>query len=370
MEYLHISSEIVPVYKDDAGTPYKGISRPSGIWYGHGLSWVRFMESRSSWSPQIKASKIPVLPLYEHIFEGKTLLPKQKGDSFQPVDASLHVVYSLPIPKDAFQSPDYAGEDKATKILKLDPSTLDILMSVTEEERTKWYTTEAEFALEASYGGLDPLGSMTQKSEAYKAILQYLLSVGALNPKQAERAQKLLSGDTSVPLLNLKTSSTLRTAIANGVLQRKLPFVGEILDIEDLFWQSEMRKLRSLWGGIDFADALFEEGKEEYFKRLPLLRYIDAGSGVLFKPTQVLGKTDAISDIRCMIFWNKLPHYKNERIEKIPKYVFGLTKVNEVRILYPPSSGGSRSRTRRRRVFKNPKTLKKRVRKVVLLRML
>lgn len=368
MEYLHISETIITTYRDNAGTPYKRISRPSGLWYGHGLSWVRFMQSKSSWSPQIHKSPLQPLPLYEHVFEGKKIPPRQKGDSFQTIDATLHAVYSLPIPNEAFQSPGYSGDDKIKKVMKIDKSTLDELIKLSENNRSKWYENKAASALEANYGGSDPLGDMLTEqmlyknhsnppNESYIAILQYLLSINFFDAKKTQRIEKIVSGNRDVPLINLKATPEIRKAIADAVFQRKLPLTPEIIEIEDLFWNDEINKIVQEWGGMDFADDLFEE---EYFKQLPLLQHIEAGSGVLFKPTQVLGKTDAISDLRVILYWNNLPHYKNQILEKKPKYVFGMTTDGKLRLLYPPTGG--RLRTRRYRVLKNPKTLKKRIR--------
>lgn len=330
-------------YKNDGGSIYKGISRPSGLWYGHDLSWVRYMDKRKSWSPQISPKGIPVLTVYNHVFGTQKVPAPEEGDTFQDMKRyPPHYVYTLPIPDDAFVSPVYAGPDRSKKVMKITPITLAEWIETLKQERANWYTNSAAIALDASYGGADPLGSAYfqqgmwktgngKPDDAYIHILKYLITTDAFDKKKKTRAQSIIDGAKDVPLIDLKSSKEIREEIAKGVFEGKIPMdTEEIQLIEDLFWQPIIQKISAEWGGMDFADELFT--KDEYFKVFPMLRFLDAGSGVLFKPADVLGSKDATKDIMAVISWDAAVENP-----PAPNYVFRLTQDGKIRIA--PSGG-------------------------------
>lgn len=314
MVFLHISETYVSQYKNGSGTIYKGISRPSGLWYGHDLSWVKYMTQEKSWSPQIRESIVPALPAYLHVFGKEKLSPPQPDDTLKPVRESPHYVYSLPIPDDAFVSPVYSGADKSKKIMKITPESLDEWLVSLQPRRKEWYET----TLVANVNRL--------KSYGQDAPFKFL------NGLKKERKAKDLQ------------------VIANDVFEGKIP--GDPV-IEDLFWKPVLQEAMDTWGGIDFADVFFEPGHEEYVRRFPTLRYINAGSGVLFKPVDVLGSSDATKDIKAVLSWGE-----PVTPSPAPNYVFGLTTSDVVRILSAPSGG---KRTRRRRSKRSKKTRGRRI---------
>lgn len=379
MVFLHISTKLFPTYVDGFGERYKGISRPSGLWYGRDLSWVKMMEDRMSWSPQIIPSDKHPLPIYEHVFGDKKLLAKQSGDKFNVFKEAYHFAYSLPIPADAFQPPSYAGDDKPRKIMRITPETLAELLENMKEPRREWYTKSAAGALVPKYpGGADPLQGMLLKQtiwkngtgnpdDGYVTILKHLLTTDVLDKEKRARAVKIINGDRTVALIDLKSSPEVRNEIARGVFNGNISMdTYELRSIEDLFWQPILQEWMITWGGMDFSGDLF---KPEYIQKFPLIHFITRESGVLFKPTQVLGKTAAWQDIAAVISWYDKPVFKDPRIDGIPKYVFGVTTDGNIRVLLEGRKSAGRRRRTRRRVLKNPKTLKKRVRKVVLFGM-
>ena len=307
MVFLHISEVFVSEYKNGSGSTYKGISRPSGLWYGHDLSWVNYMAKEKSWSPQIKPSDAPALPVYLHFLRKETLLPPQPDDTMKTLNATPHYVYFLPIPKDAFQSPLYTGDDKSTKVMQLTPESLDEWLNSDElkNRRKTWYENDlvrTAAALE-SYGAKNPIKSF---------------------------------------LKSIKSKET-QQAIVKKILEGTIPIdTPGVQEIEDLFWKPFLIDIMSTWGGIDFADVFFEPGHERYMQRFPTLKYINAGSGVLFNPVDVLGHRDATKDVKAVLSWDKpVPS------GSIPNYVFGLTTTGVVRIL-SGSTGGRRTRRRRK----------------------
>lgn len=349
MVFLHISQTPLSEYKNGGGTIYKGSSRPSGLWYGHDLSWVNYMDEKGSWSPQISRSDIPVLDVYTHIFGNKRLLPPQEGDEFKTMSVRPYYVYALPIPDDAFQPPSYTG-DTSKKIMKLTADTLNEFIEIHAPARKEWYATQAQYAIS------DPLGTALMRHTMWKAdktgeiqpsasyidMLKYLIPTSVFNKDKKTRAQKIIDGSKAVPLIDLRSSPDISKEIVTGVFEGKIPpNTPEIRMIEDLFWVSVTQKIQNTWGGMDFADAFFTPGHEEWFIKFPTLHYISAGSGVLFRPVDILGKADPTKDVRAVISW--------DTPAAGPNYVFRLTTKGVVRILSAPKGGSRKSRRKTRR---------------------
>jgi hypothetical protein len=337
VRFLHSSGTPLTEFKDTTvGRLYKG-GRPYGLWYGHDLSWVQAMNTIPTWNIRLVGTQSPVppLPLYEHVF-GSTRIPEVKPEDgeVRPLGLPPHYVYELPIPEAAFTTD--VSTPSLSSVLRISATTLPDLVASAKEARATWYATQAGFTFQSSYMDINPFDRVWRsKGPTYAAFLRVL----GLPP------------DAPIKKYDLgKKSEVLLKAIHDGTI----PMSEDLLDLERGFWTDYMRTtLMSVWGGLDFDATLVPPSRESVLQ-VPLLKDLDADSGVLFFPTKVLpaGPPHLVAILSGV----PVP----DAPDGVPTVVFGLTTDTQLRVL-PTPSGGRRRRTRRR-MLKNPKTLKKRVR--------
>jgi hypothetical protein len=309
MVYLHTSLTPLGDLSGSTGS-YPG-GRPKGFWYGHDLSWIDVMTTRKSWYPSLRsegAFPYSVRAIYDHALGRVSLPPPADGEALQSVPWPPHYVYEVPIPESAFSdTPD------PRSILRLTPESLPAFRAAAQPAWEAWKPT----------GRVD--------DEVARALRTKSPSAAAL---------RALAPTLSINDLAVKK----RVAILDGLWSGTIPADRELLPILDSFWGDYVKSLRTQWGGIDFADAFFPVTPETV-QQVSLLRFIDAGSGVLFTPSAVLPSPPTLL---ATIRWDAGPGVR-----------IGVTRAGELRSL--PSGGGRRRRTRRR-MLKKPKTLKKRIR--------
>ncbi len=335
VRYLHSSDTPLTEFKDNTtGRVYRE-GRPYGLWYGHDLSWIRAMNRASTWNIRLALgaqSPYPPLPLYEHVF-GTTKIPEVTPEDGQIRFLGLppHYVYELPIPDAAFTSD--VSAPAVSSVLRISAATLPAFLASVREARAAWYTKEGSSVFTSSYMDTNPFERVWRaKGPTYTAILQLL---GTPTAKKSDVKRE---------------SSRIVKAIAEGTI----PMTEDLLDLERGFWASHMRDvITKVWGGLDFDPDLFPPSRESILQ-FPILQGLDADSGVLFSPSKVL--PPGPPHLVAILSGIPVP----DAPAGVPVTVFGVTKDNQIRVV-PTSSGGRRRRTRRR-VFKNPKTLKKRIR--------
>jgi hypothetical protein len=315
MRYLHISITPLGDLKDTTGS-YSG-GRPRGFWYGHELSWVNFMESQKAWYPSLRsAGAFPysLRAIYDHAFGRSPLPALAPGEELVPVPWPPHFIYEVPIPASAFSDTPGRGS-----ILRLTRDSLPSFLETARPVRDAWRPTDGILIESVT----DALKSKTPTSTALRA----LAPPKTPNYQVAKMTREILS----------------------GIWDGTIPVNDSLRPIMDSFWRDYFAGLQAQWGGIDFADDLFPVPLET-ITQLSLLRFIDAGSGVLFAPQTVLpSPPKLLTTIR----WDAEP---GEGVTRI-----GVTREGQLRSV--PSVGGRRRRrATRRRMFKNPKTLKKRIR--------
>jgi hypothetical protein len=310
MVYLHTS--LTPLGDLSAVTgSYKG-GRPKGFWYGHDLSWIDFMTERKSWYPSLRsegAFPYSVRAIYEHALGRGPLPPHAEGEELQSVSWPPHYVYAVPIPESAFSDTPGPGS-----ILRLTPETLPAFRDAAQPAWEAWKPT----------GRVDEEVARALRTKSPSAA-----ALRALDPK--------------LSINDLATKK--RMAILDGLWAGTIPADRVLLPILDSFWGDYFNTLRTQWGGVDFADAFFPVTPETV-QQVSLLRFIDAGSGVLFTPSAVLPSPPTLL---ATIRWDAGPGVR-----------VGITRTGELRSL--PSAGGRRRRRTRRRMLQKPKTLKKRIR--------
>jgi len=309
MVYLHTSLTPLGDLTTVTGS-YKG-GRPKGFWYGHDLSWIDVMTQRKSWYPSLRSEGAfpgSVRAIYEHALGRTPLPPLAEGEELQRVPWPPHYVYEVPIPESAVSDTPGPGS-----ILRLTPETLPAFRAAAQPA---W--------------------------EAWKGSARVDEEVGALNPKTpASLAIRALAPALS----RAEIVRTKRIPILDGLWAGTIPVERELLPILDSFWGDYFTSLRDTWGGVDFPDAFFPVTPETV-RQVSLLRFIDAGSGVLFTPQTVLPSPPTLL---ATIRWDAGPGVR-----------IGVTRDGALRSV--PSTGGRRRRRTRRRMLKNPKTLKKRIR--------
>jgi hypothetical protein len=328
MVYLHLSLTPLTEYRDVTGVYANG--RPKGLWYGHGLSWVSFMESRKNWSPHfsfISPFPAPIVPLYAHVLGLKRLLPPQEGDTLVPPPIrDVHYAYVFPLEGAIVDG----GNPSKSKVLRITADTYGRLFEGLRPIREAWYRSE---------------GTKLLMGTGYTKPYYYIVREKNGPEYRATLAHLKLTKATEYDL-----TTKYASAIVDGILSGAIPIVRHLRILEHEFWKSFTPTLQELWGGLDVDESLFAHPPAEMFVKT--LGW-DAPSGVLFHPTQVLKGAPA-SHFRAIIRWGP----RGDAPPDGPVYTFGLTSTGEVRVLSAPSGG----RRTRRRMLKKPKTLKKRIR--------
>lgn len=338
VRFLHLSDTPLKEFKDNVrGSIYRE-GRPYGLWYGHDLSWVEAMNRIPTWNIQLSfwsKSPYPPLPLYQHVF-GSTKVPEVKPEDgeIRLLGLPPHYVYELPIPATAFTT-DVSKPD-VSSVLRISAATLPDVLASAKEARATWYAKEATSTFQSSYMDTNPFERVWRaQGPTYQAFLRVLGIPPDAKVKKYEVLEKARQ-------------------IVNAIYDGTIPMTEELLDLERGFWSDHMRNvITKVWGGLDFDADLFPPSRESILQ-FPILQGLDAESGVLFHPSKVLpaGPPNLVAIVSGV----PVP----DAPAGVPVTVFGITKDKQFRVI-PSPSGGRRRRTRRR-VLKNPKTLKKRIR--------
>jgi hypothetical protein len=332
MVFLHLSLTPLTEYRDGTGVYANG--RPKGLWYGHDLSWVSVMESKKSWNPNLTtlASPLPapIVPLYAHVLGEKRLSPPQEGESLAaPPTLQMHYAYVFPL-ESAFVD---GGKPSKTKVLRITADTYGRLLEGLRPIREAWYRDQGNKFIATGHSKPYYYIIRDKSGPEYQATLAHL------------KLKKATESNLTHDHVN---------AIVEGILSGAIPIGNHLRSVEVEFWRFFTPTLQELWGGLDVDASLFAHAPAKLF--VETLAW-DAPSGVLFHPTQVLKGAPA-SHLKAIVRWGP----REEAPPDGPVYTFGLTTTGEVRVLSEPSPSGGRRRRTRRRVLKNPKTLKKRIR--------
>jgi hypothetical protein len=325
VRFLHIADKPFTSWKEEGGRVIPRSAKPNGFWMARDLTWVALMDQARDWTPRPDKEapgREPVgriLAAVSHGVDGTDVPVAAEGEA-KPLPWTPLFVYVLEIPESSF-STDLDTPDP-TRILRLSRANLDALVATYTTVSRTWATTEAPSeplvrdALESVLRGPD------------KSSLAKMASFGA-------RVVDVLEGRLTVP-----SSPTLIAALA---------------------WKAFVAQLRTQWGGLEFMPDLFTpEGDDpKLVARVELLRRLDVPSAVLFSPTRVLGPDPPQTYLKAVLTGRTVPTGVPAGVRVIR---FGQTDTGELRGL--PLSGGRRRRTHklRRRMLKNPKTLKKRIR--------
>ena len=342
VRFLHIADKPFTVWKEEAGRVIPRLAKPNGFWMARDLVWVTLMDQAGQWTPR-PDKKTPgqepagrIRSAVSHAIDGTDLPVATEGEA-QPLSWTPLFVYELNLPESSF-STDLATPDRR-QILQVSRRTLDALLADYTAFSRTWATTEAPSnplvldVIDSVLRGPDKARAKalaksvlgTKTDPANYVILSKVASVGAL-------VLEVLAGRLTVP-----ASPTVVAAVA---------------------WRGFLTQLRTQWGGMEFMPDLFTpEGDDpELVARAEILRRLDVPSTVLFSPTSVLGSAPPETYLKAVLTGASVPTGVPAGVRVVR---FGTTPTGELRVL---SSSGGRRRTRKRRVFKNPKTLKKRIR--------
>jgi hypothetical protein len=344
VRFLHLADKPFTEWKEEAGRVIPRSAKPNGFWMARDLTWVALMDKARQWTPRpdkdVPGGEPPgrILAAVSHAVDGTDLAVAAEGEA-KPLPWTPLFVYVLEIPESSF-STDLAAPDRS-RILRISRANLDALRADYTTFSHTWATTDAPSnplvsdAIESLLRGPDKarakaLAKSVLKMEdpANYEILSKVASVGAL-------VREVLEGRLQLPY-----SQTIIAAVA---------------------WRGYIATLRNRWGGMEFMPDLFTpEGDDpELVARVDLLRRLDVPSAVLFSPARVLGPDPPQTYLTAVLTGGGVPADVPVGVRVVR---FGTTPAGELRVL--PPSGGRRRRTRklRRRVFQNPKTLKKRIR--------
>jgi hypothetical protein len=322
VRFLHIADKPFTSWKEEGGRVIPRSAKPNGFWIARDLTWVALMDQARDWTPRPDTEapgREPVgriLAAVSHAVDGTDVPGAAEGEA-KPLPWTPLFVYVLELPESSF-STDLAAPDRS-QILQVSRGTLDALVAAYTTFSRTWATTEAPSEPLVR----DALESVLRGPDKYS--LAKMASFGA-------RVVEVLEGRLTVP-----SSPNLIAALA---------------------WKAFVAQLRTQWGGLEFMPDLFTpEGDDpKLVARVELLRRLDVPSAVLFSPTSVLGPDPPQTYLKAVLTGRAVPTGVPAGVRVIR---FGQTDTGELRVL--PLSGGRRRRTRRR-MLKNPKTLKKRIR--------
>ena len=339
VRFLHISEALIRSFRDEAGPGVKRIAKPGGFWMARDLAWVGLMDKARSWYPRpdfTRPGPEPpgrILAAYAHVFATRPVPAPADGETVQPLPWRPHYVYEAEIPEESFTS-DVSAPDPS-RILRLSRGNLDAFLAAYTAFRREW-------DMAPSLGGPD-------------AILKGDVLTGAVTTSRENPIRNVLDKTDAKKVSNsdvLKDRGDrirILSAITAGTLTLPEPLQKELTVA---IWKAFVERLRTQWGGLEFMEDLFTpEGDDpELVARVELLRRLDVPSLVLFSLSRFPTPT-----LRAVLSGGPVT-----APEGVPVYRFGVTDTGELRSL--PSTGGRRRRRTRRRMFKNPKTLKKRIR--------
>ena len=342
VRFLHIADKPFTTWKEEGGRVLPRIAKPNGFWIARDLTWVTLMDQARDWTPRPDKEapgREPVGRIHaavSHAVDGTDIAVATEGEA-KPLPWAPLFVYVLEIPESSF-STDLDTPDP-TQILRISRANLDALLAGYASFSRAWATTEAPSEPLVR----DAIESVLQGPDKARAKA---LAKTALGLKTDPAAYEILSKVKSFGALVLE------------VLEGRLTVPSSRTIIPAVAWKAFTAQLRKQWGGLEFMPDLFTPAGDdpELVARVELLRRLDVPSAVLFSPTRVLGSDPPETYLKAVLTGRALPTGVPAGVRVVR---FGQTDAGELRVLKP--SGGRRRRTRRR-VLKNPKTLKKRIR--------
>jgi hypothetical protein len=339
VRFLHLADKPFTSWKEEGGRVIPRIAKPNGIWMARDLTWVALMDNAQQWTPrpdkEVPGGEPPgrILAAVSHVVDGTDLAVAAEGEA-TPLPWTPLFVYVLEIPETSF-STDLTAPDR-TRILRISRANLDALHADYTVFSRTWATTEAPS---------EPL-----VRDALDSVLR-----GPDKARAKALAKSALGLETDPPIYEILSKVKSIAALVREGLEGRLssPTV-----IAAAAWKAFVAQLRTQWGGMEFMPDLFTpEGDDpELVARVELLRRLDRPSAVLFSPTSVLGPAPPETYLKAVLTGRTVPTGVPAGVRVVR---FGTTPTGELRVL--PSSGGRRRKTRRR-MLKNPKTLKKRIR--------
>ena len=346
VRFFHLADKPFTEWRESGGRVIPRIAKPSGFWVARDLAWVGLMDKAGQWTPrpdkEVPGDEPPgrIRAAVSHALAGTPVPAPAEGEEIRPLRWSPLFVYELTVPDTAF-TPDLSSPDRS-RILQVSRGTLDALMAAYDAFAREWITTE---------GPSHPIVQDVLRAALTKTVDS--------KPEDLARTKQIreLVKKTKAPIYEILASKdAVRTILTEGltgtvVLPRQR-------EIKVAIWQAFVARLRTQWGGIEFLDDLFtSEGDDPALvARVELLRRLDVPSAILFSVPSLLGPAPPQTYLRAVLVGGTAAV---DVPAGVPVYRFGTTPAGELRVL--PSSGGRRRRTRRR-VLKNPKTLKKRIR--------
>lgn len=333
VRFLHISEKPITEWRDTAGRTLQRVAKPHGFWMARDLTWVALMDRTREWAArpdkEMPGREAPgrILAAYEHVFAGRTVPAPKEGETIHPLRWKPHYVYEVTLPETAFSS-DITSPDRS-RVFQLSRKTLDAFLETFRAFRRDWDSPVARTAIQEA---LTKTVDWTEEDIARAAKIRELVK------KPKAPVYTILDSSPEIKII--------LAALADGTLTLRR-YAQRELDVAA--WRDFLAQFRTQWGGLEFmADLFTPEGDDpELVARAEILRRLDVPSAVLFSVTSPPPLRAILSGVEVST-------------TDAPVYQFGVTDSGELRILSQPS-GGRRRRTRRR-MFKNPKTLKKRIR--------
>ena len=345
VRFLHLADKPFTTWKEEGGRVIPRIAKPNGLWMARDLTWVALMDNARQWTPrpdkEVPGGEPPgrILAAVSHAVDGTDVAVAAEGEA-KPLPWTPLFVYVLEIPESSF-STDLAAPDRS-RILQISRANLDALLAAYTVLSRTWATTEAPS---------EPL-----VRDALESVLR-----GPDKARAKALAKSALGLETDPPIYEILSKVASVGALVRAVLEGRLQLPYSQTIIAAVAWRGYIAQLRTQWGGMEFMPDLFTpEGDDpELVARIELLRRLDVPSLVLFSPTRVLGPDPPQTYLTAVLTGGGVPADVPVGVRVVR---FGTTPAGELRVL--PPSGGRRRRTRklRRRVFQNPKTLKKRIR--------
>ena len=342
VRFLHISLRPIDRLKDDSGVLRGG--QPRGIWYARDFAWISYMNEQHQWVPSAVSypGSFPgdILAIYRHVVGEARVPPVGEGERVDSLlDEPTHYVYDLKLPDRVFASPTEApGLDK---VLRVTRATVDTFVDAAVATLDSWSNPLIDGLLE------DVLREKGPRAAALREIVasKWMTVRDELKLSDPKRAKMATMPKDYPNYLILKHS---KRDLLEAIFRTRSISVPPLYR---LFWVNYVQTLQPSWGGIEFAEDLWSlEGHmlESY------LNTLSRPSGVLFHPSAVLGTDEGSQFLTAIVAM----HPVSSTPPGVPVYQFGLTETNELRLV---SQSGGRRKTRRR-MLKNPKTLKKRIR--------
>jgi hypothetical protein len=343
VRFLHLADKPFTTWKEEGGRVIPRIAKPNGLWMARDLTWVTLMDNARDWTPrpdkEAPGREPPgrILAAMSHAVNGTDVAVAAEGETIRPLPWTPIFVYELNLPESSF-STDLTAPDRS-RVFQVSRGTLDALRAAYTTVSRTWATTEAPS---------EPL-----VRDALESVLR-----GPDKARAKALAKSALGLETDPPNYEILSKVKSFGALVREVLEGNLTGPSSPTVIAAVAWKAFVAQLRTQWGGLEFMPDLFTpEGDDpDLVARVELLRRLDGPSAVLFSPTSVLGPAPPETYLKSVLTGAAVPTAIPPGVRVVR---FGTTPTGELRVL--PPLGGRRRKTRRR-VLKNPKTLKKRIR--------